>query len=189
MASDAPAVDATPPADATKTSTTTSWSQWQVNDLLKSKVGIDLTYVKGKGEAALEPCMDKAKKYYNSGVELATPYVNDLMSKVNDFQSELTKVLDTDGDGKISMGEYAAGATKVPGLVMGWMKSMFGCLGSKAKQASEAAGLDDVLAGVDKMMQDKLGIDLGKYLSLNPEIDTSAPPPTAPADTTTATTK
>lgn len=184
MASDAPPADAT---TETKTSTIND-AVAQVNDLLKSK-GIDLTAYAEKGEAALEPYMDKAKQYYNSGMELATPYVNDLMSKVNDFKSELTKVLDTDGDGKISMGEYAAGATKVPGLVMGWMKSLFGCLGSKAKQASEAAGLDDVLAGVDKMMQDKLGIDLGKYLSLNPEIDTSAPPPTAPADTTTATTK
>ena len=133
MASDAPPADAT---TETKTSTIND-AVAQVNDLLKSK-GIDLTYVKGKGEAALEPCMDKAKKYYNSGVELATPYVNDLMSKVNDFKSELTKVLDTDGDGKNSMAEYAAGATKVRGLVMGWLKSLFGCLDSKAKQASEA---------------------------------------------------
>ena len=131
MASDAP-------ADATTEAKTSTNGVKSLNDLLKSKVGIDLTYVKGKGEAALEPCMDKAKKYYNSGVELATPYVNDLMSKVNDFKSELTKVLDTDGDGKNSMAEYAAGATKVRGLVMGWLKSLFGCLDSKAKQASEA---------------------------------------------------
>ena len=136
MASDADA-DATSTDIKTSTSLGPSFGLGQVNDLLKSK-GIDLTYVKGKGEAALEPCMDKAKQYYNSGVELATPYVNDLMSKVNDFKSELTKVLDTDGDGKISMAEYAAGATKVRGLVMGWLKSLFGCLDSKAKQASEA---------------------------------------------------
>ena len=138
MASDAPAAHATSTDSKTSTSLGPSFGLGQVNHLLKSKVGIDLTYVKGKGEAALEPCMDKAKQYYNSGVELATPYVNDLMSKVNDLKSELTKVLDTDGDGKISMAEYAAGATKVRGLVMGWLKSLFGCLDSKAKQASEA---------------------------------------------------
>ena len=159
----------------------------QVNEMLKSK-GIDLESLVGSGNEAMKPYLDKAKGYYSTASELATPYVNDLMEKVTAFKDSAMEAIDTDGDGQISFDEAKAAIGKAPGLLMSLIQKLFGMCGGAANKATTE--LPKVLEGVDKMMQDKLGIDLGKYLHLNPNIDTTpdAAPTTAP-DTATAPTE